>query len=150
MATNGKSIPEVVEASQFILRSKDGAKKAELSTDKRGEPKLTFFDGAGVARFGVRLEGNSPHIELDNEEGRAIATLGADENGTIALSLHKEDGTVQLMLTVLHSEGGPGIMLMDSNGTPRIFINLLAGANIQISDANGKTTHTIPPKAKRK
>jgi hypothetical protein len=30
MATNGKSIPEVVEASQFILRSKDGAKKGRI------------------------------------------------------------------------------------------------------------------------
>jgi hypothetical protein len=132
MPENGTPIPDVVEARRFVLRGEDGSVKAELSTDENDEPRLMLIDSAGVPRVGIRLEGDLPVIQIFGADGTIRAGLGPDEDGTVAFSLSDEAGKSQLVLGVLHSGGGPNIVLTDEDGEARVFITLVEGPHIKV------------------
>lgn len=109
MATAGAAMnetPKSVEASEFILRDKEGRARAALTIRPDGTPGLAFYDEKATMR-----------MSLD---------LGADDNNdddTPGVNIYGQDGELRAAMTI-RPDGTPGLGFFDKGRNPRLSLDM--------------------------
>ena len=128
-----------VEAERFLLRDASGKARAELAIQPDGSPYLEFRDGAGNARAGLGLQGETAHLGLTDKKGKGGTILRAQPNGRPNITLTDEHGARRAVLFL--SDGGtPTLAFSDGQRRSRVVLNMLGNGytSLSFSDAAGR------------
>jgi hypothetical protein len=115
------------------------------------EPILQLKDekGSTTAVLGAFTDG--PQLSLRNSKGVDRAQLALNGVGQPWLHLNDAWGVTRVTLSAFTgwskpSDGGPSLLLMDSNGLERAnLMTTNAESKLLMKDAQGATTHSFPP-----
>lgn len=85
----------LVEAEEFRLLDKEGNMRASLSTwEANGLPMLQLYDEELRPRLVVSIDGpSSPMVALLHSTGKVAANMRVFEDGRVALTVRREDGS---------------------------------------------------------
>lgn len=119
----GQDAGSVVEATQFVLQTQGGKRKAQLMLGKNDTPNLVLYDDAGKPRtiLGLARDG-TPTFSMLNAEGEVRVAFGLDGDGS-AIALRDANGKKRLGLSC-SDDGVPGLIFQDSSDTTRLSLGV--------------------------
>jgi len=132
----------------LALYDKDGKARASLELGKNGEPALTLYDRDGKARADLHLDERGAFLNLVEENGKSLATLGvgkSPEYGEVLplLALTDHSGTMRALVQV--EKERPSLLLFDRDGKRRAGLGVYEdGPKIQLTDEDGQVTWGAP------
>jgi hypothetical protein len=149
---------EVIEADAFVLRGRQGEKRAVLGTNDEGEPFLALLDSQERPRLFVRIDAkDEPSIDLVDCEGQkrisilvaALENPGLDRADTPGLYIWDHSGVCRTILGQ-HPSGGSLLLLQDEEGIERISFVADEKPSVVVHDRTGKAVWKAPPAPPRK
>ena len=132
----------------LVLYDKDGKARASLELGKNGEPALTLYDKDGKARADLHLDERGAFLNLVEENGKSLATLGvgkSPEYGEVLplLALTDHSGTMRALVQV--EKERPSLLLFDRDGKRRAGLGVYEdGPKIRLTDEDGQVTWGAP------
>lgn len=101
---------------------------------------FVLHDASGRVRAKLFMLADSPSLQLMDEKGAARAALTVDSQGVgPGLVLTDISGKPRVAMAVSNDPTeGPGVLLMDSSGKVRMQLTAPDNAGLQFYDANGK------------
>jgi len=116
--TGAVSIPQNLEARNFVLRDTSGNVRAALAMRPDGTPGLAFFEKDGRVRLSLDMGADGPAVNLMNGIGKPLAALAMRKDGTPGLGLFDASGQVKVSLD-LYRNGLPAVNLYGDQGLLR-------------------------------
>lgn len=133
-----------VVARSFVVRDRQGQRKAELGTVIRvgqteESPWLGLFDDNQTARACMGVSAEGPWLQLCSAKGQAVAEVMEDQGGP-RVSLFDASGNIRISLYL--SDGGSFASLFSSDGKQHLRLELFSRgqASLVMKDANGDTS----------
>jgi len=117
-----------VEAESFILKGSDGNVRARLGT-KDGSTEFVFYNDAGQSRVAIKSDADGEGLEMRDDSGELLATVGVALQKTPKLSPSTST------IAALGSIAGPGVVLQ---ATKEVAI-------VRVSDKGGHRVWAAPP-----
>ncbi|MFO0890747.1 MAG: hypothetical protein U0790_16580 [Isosphaeraceae bacterium] len=116
--TGAVTIPQTLEARNFILRDESGKMRAALAIRPDGTPGLALYEKDGRVRLSLDLGTDGPAVNLMDGIGKPQAALAMRKDGTPGLGLFDSSGQVRVSLDI-HRGGLPAVNLYGDQGLLR-------------------------------
>jgi hypothetical protein len=120
-AGNQAKVEKTVEAERFVLRDRNGKKRAELLVEE-GRVVHSYFDRGGNPRLQMGVEDNDMvEFVVLNKQGKIRFDLSVDPDGEVSLCEYgaENDGKPRIVLRVDRG-GNPAQSFIDNKGEERI------------------------------
>lgn len=118
MAQTSSTVPDTVEAQQFLLRDSTGKLRGAMGVLPDGAVGLNLSDTNGRTRITVDLASSgTPGVDLYDQDGKVRATMALGEAGQPGLGLYGPNGHLRTSLDV---PGGKtaGLAFYKDDGQP--------------------------------
>jgi len=161
--------PRTIKAERFIVVGPNGEERISFQVTKRGVADVAVLDSRGRSRTELRVTpdgaaglgfynsegGKRLVVGLTTEDkaglsvfsdGRQVIGMSAQRNGEMALTMYDSKTGFARAGLGLGPEGSPALVMLDSQGKPRLQLGLSkdGNGNLAIIDQSGKTTSTVP------
>jgi hypothetical protein len=101
MAQTSSTVPDTVEAQQFLLRDSTGKLRGSMGVLSDGAVGLNLSDPNGRTRVTVDLAANgTPGVDLYDQDGKERATMALGDAGQPGLGLYGPDGHLRTSLDI--------------------------------------------------
>jgi hypothetical protein len=128
------SVPDVIEARQFLLRDPSGAVRGAWGTLPDGSLRLTLqAPGTKAGVTLTALKGGAAGLTISDSSGRSRGVLGLLPDETTSLTFGDRSGTTRSSLG-LNPEGSATLILADRGGAVRASMGV---------DSRGAGTLTV-------
>lgn len=127
-------------AGRLELVDRNGRIRAALGMTDIG-PALLLVDEEGKTRVSLRSTATGSSLKLYDAIGRMEGGAFEVNASSHEFRLHDQSGKVRTGLVV--SDEGPGIILADASGKPRISLDLRGGSGISILGSTGRQGLTL-------
>jgi hypothetical protein len=123
---HSQNVAKTIEAEQFVLRDKDGKRRAVLEVNAKGDTVLQLSDRGEKSRINLIVaEDGSPIVSLQDQKDQPRVSLSvpASINGSV-LNLVDPNGQVRLGMGV-RKDGVPTLDLRDKDANRRINLGVM-------------------------
>jgi hypothetical protein len=118
MAQTSATVPDTVEAQQFVLRDSGGKLRGSIGVLSDGAAGLNLSDTNGRTRVTVDLASNgTPGVDLYDQDGKERATMALGDAGQPGIGLDGPDGHLRTALDIPAAKT-PGLSFYHDNGKP--------------------------------
>jgi hypothetical protein len=118
MAETSSTVPDTLEAQQFLLRDSSGKLRAAMGVTSDGAVGINLDDPTGHTRLTVDLDASGdPGVDLYDETGLRRATIALGSTGEPGIGLYGPNGHLRTSLDVPKKDT-PGISFYRDNGRP--------------------------------
>ena len=118
MAEVSPTVPETLEAQQFLLRDNTGKLRGAMGILADGAVGLNLSDPSGRTRVTVDLASNgTPGVDLYDQDGKVRATMALGDAGQPGLGLYGPNGHLRTSLDVPAAKT-PGLAFYKDDGQP--------------------------------
>jgi hypothetical protein len=118
MAQTSSTVPDTLEAQQFLLRDSSGKLRGAIGVTSDGAAGINFDDGAGHTRLTVDLDASGdPGIDLYDPNGLRRVTIALGSTGEPGIGLYGPDGHLRTSLDVPKKDTA-GLSFYHDNGKP--------------------------------
>jgi hypothetical protein len=118
MAETSSTVPDTLEAQQFILRDSAGKLRGAMGVLSDGAVGLNFEDPNGRTRVTVDLASNgTPGVDLYDSDGKIRATMALGDGGEPGFGLYGPNGHLRTSLDIPKAQT-PGLAFYKDDGKP--------------------------------
>jgi hypothetical protein len=118
MAQTSSTVPDTLEAQQFLLRDNSGKLRAAMGVTSDGAVGINLDDPTGHTRLTVDLDASGvPGVDLYDQNGLRRATIALGSTGEPGIGLYGPNGNLRTSLDVPKKDT-PGIAFYRENGKP--------------------------------
>jgi hypothetical protein len=118
MAETSSTVPDTLEAQQFLLRDSSGKLRAAMGVTSDGAVGINLDDGTGHTRLTVDLDASGdPGIDLYDPNGHRRVTIALGSTGEPGIGLYGPDGRLRTSLDVPKKDTA-GLSFYHDNGKP--------------------------------
>lgn len=118
MAQTSATVPDTIEAQQFLLRDSSGKLRGAMGVLSDGAVGLNLSDSNGRTRVTVDLASNgTPGVDLYDQGGKERATVALGDAGEPGIGLYGPDGHLRTSLDIPKANT-PGLSFYHDNGKP--------------------------------
>ncbi len=118
MAQTNSTVPESLEAQQFVLRDSSGKVRGAMGVISDGAVGLNFEDSKGRTRLTIDLAANgTPGLDFFDQDGKLRATMALGPAGEPGLGMYGPNGHLRTSLDVPAAKT-PGLAFYHLDGKP--------------------------------
>ncbi len=118
MAETSSTVPDTLEAQQFLLRDSSGKLRAAMGVTSDGAVGINLDDGTGRTRLTVDLAANgAPGVDLYDQSGLRRMTIALGSAGEPGIGLYGPHGNLRASFEVPKADT-PGLSFYRENGKP--------------------------------
>jgi|SRR5215469_4825979 len=118
MAETSSTVPDTLEAQQFILRDSSGKLRAAMGVTSDGAVGINLDDGGGHTRLTIDLDtSGNPGVDLYDQGGLRRVTVALGSTGEPGIGLYGPNGHLRASLDVPKAQT-PGLAFYHDNGKP--------------------------------
>jgi hypothetical protein len=158
-----------IKAERFVVLGPNGEERITLQVTNRGVADVALLDTRGRSRTELRVTpdgaaglgfynaegGKRMVVGLTSEDkaglsvfsdGHQVIGMSAQRSGEMALTMYDPKSGFARAGLGLGPEGSPALVMLDSQGKPRLQLGLSkdGNGNLAIMDNSGKTVSTVP------
>ena len=118
MAQTSSTVPDTVQAQQFLLRDSGGKVRGAMGVLSDGAVGLNLSDTNGRTRVTVDLASNgTPGVDLYDQDGKERATIALGDAGQPGIGFYGPDGHLRTSLDIPKANT-PGLSFYHDDGKP--------------------------------
>lgn len=118
MAETSSTVPDTLEAQQFLLRDSSGKLRAAMGVTSDGAVGINLDDATGHTRLTIDLDASGdPGVDLYDPNGQRRVTIALGSTGEPGIGLYGPDGHLRTSLDVPKKDTA-GLSFYHDNGKP--------------------------------